>query len=72
MEHDRASVFSHVYQGIPIECDERDYPDVRRWLGECAAFHEDANTTEGGLRAFIARNEIKRLDEHFEVREREA
>ncbi len=62
-------VFSHVYRGAPLACDERDYPEVRQWLPQCADFW----TAEGqGIRAFVAQNEIKRLDELFEVREREA
>lgn len=63
------SIFSAVYRGEPIGCDEYEYPQVRDWLRQCAAFWE----SEGqGIRAFIARNEIKRLDELFEVRERKA
>jgi|JI10StandDraft_1071094.scaffolds.fasta_scaffold05684_2 hypothetical protein len=62
-------IFAAVYRGSPIGCDERDYPQVREWLQQCAAFWE----SEGqGLRSFIALNEIKRLDGAFEVREREA
>ncbi len=67
MELTRDDVFAAVYRGIPIECTEAQYPQVRTWLRECIDFWQAPGTEAAGLKAFIAHNEIKRLDQLFEV-----